>query len=86
MAAFAFFDYTATQNIRNDFFDADHFMGIGGGIRLRNDNLAISTLQLRFAYYPSAPINAAEGNVQVTNSAHLNIRDFDFRAPQIIEF
>lgn len=86
MAFFAFFDYTATQNIRNDFFDADHFMGVGGGIRLRNDNLAISTLQLRLAYYPSTPINAAEGNIQVTNSAHLNIRDFDFRAPQIISF
>ncbi|MEP2023556.1 MAG: hypothetical protein ABJH98_15695 [Reichenbachiella sp.] len=86
MATFAFFDYTATQNIRNDFFDADHFMGFGGGIRLRNDNLAISTFQLRLAYYPSTPINSSESNIQFSNSIQLNIRDFDFRAPQIIPF
>ncbi|UXX80523.1 hypothetical protein N7E81_05345 [Reichenbachiella carrageenanivorans] len=86
MAAFAFFDYTTTQNIRNDFFDVDHFMGVGGGIRLRNDNLAISTFQLRLAYYPSTPINASNSPVSFSNSTHLDIRDFDFRAPQIIPF
>ena len=86
MAVFGFFDYTVTQNIRNSFFGGDYFMGVGGGIRLRNDNLAISTLQLRLAYYPSTPINASESDIQVSNSTHLNIRDFDFKAPQIIPF
>ncbi|WP_420580326.1 hypothetical protein [Reichenbachiella sp.] len=86
LATFAFFDYTVTKNIRNDFFDKDHFMGIGGGIRLRNDNLAISTIQIRLGYYPSTPINASTSTFDFSTSSLLNIRDFDFRAPQIIPF
>lgn len=86
MAAFAFLDYTATRNIRNDFFDTDHFLGVGGGIRLRNDNLAFSTVQIRFGYYPSTPINASYGAINLSSSPSIGIRDFNFRAPEIIPF
>lgn len=86
MAAFTFLDYTVTSNSTNDFFGTDHFMGVGGGIRLRNDNLAFSTVQIRFGYYPSTPINASYGIVNLASSASVGIRDFDFRAPEIIPF
>ncbi|MEO9965710.1 MAG: hypothetical protein ABJF11_07980 [Reichenbachiella sp.] len=86
MALFGFFDYTMTKNIRNNFFDTDHFLGLGGGIRLRNDNLAVSTIQIRLGYYPSTPINAGTGLVDLSTSSHLNIRDFAFRKPEIIPF
>ncbi|MEP4091669.1 hypothetical protein [Reichenbachiella sp.] len=86
LATFAFFDYTMTSNSRNDFFGNDSFMGYGGGIRLRNDNLAISTIQLRVGFYPSAPINTSVSTVGFSTSTQLNIRDFDFRAPEIIPF
>lgn len=86
MALFGFFDYTLTENFRNDFFDTDHFLGMGGGIRLRNDNLAFSTIQIRLAYYPSTPINGGTGPVDFSTSTHLNIRDFAFRKPEIIPF
>ena len=86
MAAFAFMDYTVTNNSANEFFGADHFLGLGGGIRLRNDNLAFSTVQIRLAYYPSTPINASYGVVNLASSASVGIRDFDFQAPQIIPF
>lgn len=86
MALFTFFDYTMTKNFRNDFFGTDHFLGFGGGIRLRNDNLAVSTIQIRFGYYPSTPINAGTSLADLSTSTHLSIRDFAFRKPEIIPF
>lgn len=86
LATFAFFDYTVTSNTKNNFFKTDSFMGFGGGIRLRNDNLAISTIQLRVGFYPNAPINSSESTFGISTSTQLNIRDFDFRAPEIIPF
>lgn len=86
MALFGFMDYTMTKNIRNNFFGTDHFLGLGGGIRLRNDNLAVSTIQIRFGYYPSTPINAGTSVADLSTSTHLNIRDFTFRRPEIIPF
>ncbi|WP_084372727.1 hypothetical protein [Reichenbachiella faecimaris] len=86
MAAFGFLDYTVTKNSENDFFGTDHFLGLGGGIRLRNDNLAFSTIQVRFGYYPSTPINASYGMINLATAASVGIRDFNFKAPEIIPF
>lgn len=86
LALFGFLDYTVTDNIRNPFFNKDSFLGVGGGIRLRNDNLAFSTIQLRVGFYPSLPINGANNWINVATSASLNIRDFDFKAPEVIPF
>lgn len=86
MAILGFFDLTATSNIKNDLFGNDLFAGMGGGIRLRNDNLAISTIQLRLGYYPSLPINGSSNLVNAATSTNLNIRDFNFGAPEVVSF
>ncbi|MEP5612758.1 MAG: hypothetical protein ABJP45_10940 [Cyclobacteriaceae bacterium] len=86
LAVFGFFDFTATSNSRNDFFGTDGFMGFGGGISLKNDNLAISTIRIRLGVYPNAPINASSNLFNIATSTDFNIRDFDFKAPEIVSF
>ena len=86
LAVFTFLDFTATSNSRNDFFGRDGFMGFGGGLSLKNDNLAISTIRLRLGFYPNAPINASTELFNIATSSDFNIRDFDFKAPEIVSF
>ncbi|MEQ9404617.1 MAG: hypothetical protein RIM99_13580 [Cyclobacteriaceae bacterium] len=86
VALFSFFDFTATTNSRNDFFGKDAFIGLGGGISLKNDNLAVSTIRLRFGYYPNTPINASTNAFDIATSSDFRIRDFDFKAPEIVPF
>ena len=86
VVAFGFFDYTYTRNSRNDFFGEDHFMGFGAGLRLRNDNIAFSTIQVRFGLYPSVPLNGNPHYADFSTSTRSLIRDFDFQAPEIIPF
>ncbi|MFY0626398.1 MAG: hypothetical protein JXR07_08895 [Reichenbachiella sp.] len=85
-AVFSFFDMTITGNSVSEFFDTDVFLGCGAGVRFRNDNLAFSTIQLRFGYYPNVPLNANTSIVDVSTSTRLGIRDFDFQAPTITAF
>ncbi len=86
MAVFGFMDYTVVSNHKNDFFKTQDFMGFGGGIRLRNDNLAFSTIQLRFGYYPKTPDNSSSNFLGFSTSTRLRIRDFNFQAPEVISF
>lgn len=85
-AAFGFLDMTATGNSVNNYFNTDFFWGYGCGLRFRNDNLAISTIQLRFGIYPNLPLNARNDIIDVSTSSQLKIRDFDFKAPEITLF
>ena len=86
MAVFGFMDYTVTANNRNDFFSTHEYLGLGGGIRLRNDNLAFSTIQLRLGYYPKTPDGSSSDLLGFSTSTRLGIRDFFFRAPEVISF
>lgn len=86
LALFSFLDYTSVGNHKSDFFRSESYLGMGGGIRLRNDNLAISTIQLRFGYYPKTPTNATHDLIDVATSANINIRDFFFTAPEVLGF
>ncbi len=86
VVVFGFFDATYTRNNKSDFFHEDLFVGYGAGVRLRNDNLAFSTIQIRFGLYPSVPINGNPSYIDFSTSTRLRIRDFDFQAPEIIPF
>lgn len=86
MATFAFLDASISTNDKSSTTNTEVYSGMGVGIRLRNDNLAFSTIQLRFGYYPSVPQNANNYNYNVATSTNLNIRDFDFKEPEILSF
>ena len=85
-ATFAFFDATTTFNAQDSYFKPTVFYGTGLGFRLRNDNLAISTIQIRFGLFPNQPVNAYPQYIQLSTTPTLGIRDFDFKAPTIVPF
>lgn len=53
-ALFGFLDMGIVGN-SHDFSSSRTFSGIGLGLRIGNDNLAVRNIQLRFAFYPKAP-------------------------------
>ena len=60
----------APQN-RTVFYDKP-FLGIGGGIRTRNENLVFGTIELKFIYYPRTVENI--NNFRVTFTSNLRIK------------
>ena len=64
----------------------DSYYGAGFGIRLKNDNLAISTLQLRLGFYPSSPFQEDHRRLSFSTIGDLGLQDFDISSPEIIEF
>lgn len=62
------------------------YYGAGFGVRLKNDNLAISTIQLRLGFYPSSPFQDAHRNFSFSTIGNLGLKDFDISSPEIIEF
>lgn len=86
VAVFGFFDFAATGNSRSSFFESEHFTGWGGGVKFRNDNLAFSTIQLRYGFYPDLPINGQTKLIDLSTSTRVEIKDFDVGAPEIVPF
>lgn len=53
LATFAFADVAILNDTPSFSFKGEFIQGYGLGVRVRNDNLAFKTFQLRFSYYPS---------------------------------
>ena len=85
LAAFGYTDYVA---IRDSFQseDVENYWGIGLGIRLRNDNLAFQTIQLRFSFFPDTPDGSRNVNLHLASAPDFEIRDFNYTAPEIVSF
>ena len=62
------------------------YQGYGIGFRLRNENLTFNSLQIRFAYYPNLPNNAAALRYAFEAVPVLRLRDFDINSPQVTSF
>lgn len=60
------------------------YQGYGMGVRLRNENLIINTLQLRIGYYPNIPDVNSSIRGGVEGNTPLKLRDFDISAPSIV--
>lgn len=60
------------------------YQGYGIGIRLRNENLTLNTLQIRLGYYPNIPELDTRVRPGIEGLTRLNFRDFDISAPSIV--
>jgi hypothetical protein len=59
---------------------------IGLGIRIRNDNTAFSTLQVRLAFYPNPPIYSNVNHLIVSGEQLLRPNNFDPGPPSITPY
>ena len=83
---FLFFDAGIIANkdlilIRNHLYT-----GVGGGLRIRNENLAFDTILLRFGYYPVLPENASPEYIDLTSIRNPRLDNFIVQRPEIIQY
>ncbi|MFC5409210.1 hypothetical protein ACFPMF_07830 [Larkinella bovis] len=67
-------------------FQGPLYQGYGFAFRLRNENLTFNSFQIRVAWYPNIPGNAAPIRPAFEGVPTARFRDFDTSAPEIIPF
>lgn len=85
-AVFAFADYgmLLTDSFRNGAWYP--VPALGAGIRIRNDQLVLNTMQIRFAWYPNAPPYSRTSPVTANGTIRLRPPDFEPAPPGVIPF
>ncbi len=86
VALFSFTDVGFLSSNQKSPFSGPLYGSLGMGIRLRNDNLAFSTIQLRFAFFVNPPIDEDNRQFSFSTKPVLALDDFDLREPQVLEF
>lgn len=85
-ALFNFTDFIAI-NTSNGLFSREGLaFGIGGGVRIRNDNLVFQTFQIQFGYYPFFPKGQQFLNYDIGNTSIGTLGDFRPKKPSVITF
>jgi hypothetical protein len=74
-------------------FDTNQFVGsgdllsaIGLGIRIRNDNLVLNTLQIRLGFYPNLPRYSDAKHLIVSGEQLLRPTDFEPGPPTLLQY
>ena len=86
VAVFGFMDFGWIGESPRRLFDSNTFQGYGVGLRLRNDNLAFNTFQLRFGFYPNTPPDADMIDFNFSSLPRFQATDFDFQEPEVLRF
>jgi len=66
--------------------NADFLSAVGLGLRIRNDNLILNTLQIRLGFYPNLPLNSSINRVMVSGEKLLRPKNFEPGPPALIPF
>ncbi len=86
VAPFFFADVGWVSQPSSNLFQGQFYQGYSLGFRLRNDNLAIGTLQIRLGYYPRLPPDAAPSAISFSSLPRLSLPDFVANAPEVLQF
>ncbi|MEO6684600.1 MAG: hypothetical protein ABIN24_01490, partial [Dyadobacter sp.] len=86
IAYYAFADFGLVASDRKHLWNTPVYQGYGFGLRLRNENLSINTLQLRLGYYVNIPENSSPFRYAIEGNTPLRLRDFDISAPAVVPF
>lgn len=84
VAYYVFADLGLVTSDRKHLWNTPIYQGYGFGLRLRNENLSINTLQLRLGYYANIPENNSPFRFALEGNTPLKLRDFDVSAPSIV--
>ncbi len=86
MAFFGFGDLGIIGSEKKTVFKGDYYGGIGGGIRIRNENLVFKTFQIRLALYPLHPSDMGFAGFMVQERLKKDFYTFQPFAPQPLRF
>ena len=86
IALFAFLDTGFIAEADESVVDTHPYHGIGVGFRVRNENLAFKTFQVRIIVYPHAPDGASWIGFSAGGIPLPRFRDFMMSKPQVFPF
>ena len=86
MAGFAFVDAGFIAPAGESIVDTKPYQGFGLGVRIRNENLAFKTFQVRVAVYPGAPDGKAIFGFQIGGIPQPRFQDFAVGRPEVFPF
>lgn len=86
IAYYVFADFGLVTQDKFHLWNTPVYQGYGLGLRLRNENLSINTLQLRFGYYPNIPGTSSAIRYAIEGNTPLRLRDFDIAAPSMVPY
>jgi hypothetical protein len=86
LAFFGFGDLGIIGSEKKAVFKGDYYSGIGGGIRIRNENLVFKTIQIRLAVYPNHPQDASGFGFIFTEMGHEDFYSFQPRKPEALRY
>lgn len=82
---FNFMDFTWLGN-KTSIFKNEFLPGVGIGLRVRNDKLVFSTVQLKIGWYPRFPQSGFSNFYDISGVDRFVNNDFVPRKPQTLEF
>jgi hypothetical protein len=85
-AVFGFADFSLLAGTNEIIGNGYSLSGIGLGIRIRNDNLAFNTFQLRFGFFPQPPSYSKINHLTISGEQLLRPDNFDSGPPSIIPY
>jgi hypothetical protein len=86
LASFVYADFGFITPTDVNLFDGELFQGYGIGLRVRNENLAFNTFQLRLGIYPNIPNNSRAFRTDFSGIPRTRLPDFIFTAPDVVPF
>ncbi len=86
---FAFFTFADAGLLVNGSYDTGQYfsvLGLGAGVRIRNDQLVFNTIQIRFAFYPYSPPYSEKSWFTANGIVRLRPPGFEPGPPGVIPF
>ncbi len=85
-AFFAFADFALLSETNQVLSNGSVLSGIGGGLRVRNDNLIFNTFQIRLGWFPLLPEHSRVSYINVSGEQMLRPSDFEPGKPSVISY
>lgn len=85
-ALYGFADLGIIGDSNTSIFKENYYWGIGGGVRIRNENLVFRTIQLRIAFYPNHPADFHSVGFSLRELSGSDFYGFQPRKPEPLRF
>ena len=83
---YCFFEMGFVGPSDRSIFSNKVFLGVGPGIRIRNENLVFRTIQIRLAYFPIVQDGSKHFDFRISGESSYRFNNFDFTRPSIIKY
>ncbi len=85
-APYALCDYGHIEENRIPEGYKNSYVGVGSGIRIRNESLVLDTFEMRFVYFPLKPPEGDTFRIKISTSAPVIFRTFNINKPTLAVF